>query len=114
MGTRGLQVIIMSATVKKSFPYLCVLQNNKNKKLRELILRRHKATLDSISELALNILNENLKIPYRDQLKLKRWESQLKKLATEKSPSVRRKILLQGNLLSNLMNISIPALLKII
>lgn len=102
-----------SPTVRDSYPYLVVLgETIKDLELRKQLLR-YKKVLDSLSELTLNLLEQNILLTEAEKKKLKKFRKELLQLSKKYNHQRKYQILTgqQGSgLLTTILSIGLPVL----
>ena len=106
-----------SETVRKAFPYIVVLhESNRDQKLRKNLLHSKKV-LNCLSELIYNILAQNVVLTEGDKKKLKKYKSELIKLA-RKGGNNQKYTILTGQkgrgIVSTVLSIGLPILASLL
>lgn len=107
----------VSEVVKKSFPYLIVLNENcKNKEIRNNILKSKKV-LCAITEIVYNILKGNIDLTKKNKRLLRNYKKELLLIARKGRNIQKNKILSDqrgAGILSTILSVGIPIIASLL
>jgi hypothetical protein len=103
--------------LRKAYPHLEVLLYSKNDRKLRCLLLKNQLVIKALSELALNLLKENVQLSEIEKKRLRKYAKELLKLA-RKSGCAQKTKLLAGQrgegVLSTLLTIGLPILSQLL
>ena len=106
-----------SKSLKIAYPYLIVLANSiENEKLKKELLKEQ-AIVDSLSEIALNILKQNIPTKPNERKKLRKYKKELLELV-QKGGTKKKQLCLKGQrgsgIITTLLSIGLPIIASLL
>ena len=103
----------MSAEHKKRLAILKILSKSEPRVVKSILQTADLKLINLLSECALNVLNQNVKVGKNRKKSLRKFRKHMEKLAYEKLPLKKKRTILQkGGFLSILFPAVLPTLLK--